>query len=78
MEPTRVWDYNIYNNPNCDYFLLPSSLTEEDQMLIKKTTHLCKKNQDIFKQFYEENKEIYDELSTKLMAVKKPRKLIKK
>lgn len=58
--------------------LLPSSLTEEDQMLIKKITHLCKKNQDIFEQFYNENKEIYDELSTKLMAVKKPRKLIKK
>ena len=58
--------------------LLPSSLTEEDQMLIKKTTHLCKKNQTVFEQFYNENKEIYNELSTKLMAVKKPRRLIKK
>ena len=47
-------------------------------MLIKKTTHLCKKNQTVFEQFYNENKEIYNELSTKLMVVKKPRRLIKK
>lgn len=58
--------------------LLPSSAVEEEQILIQRTSQLCKDNQDIFEQFYNEHSEMYNELSNKLMLMKKPKFIIRK
>jgi len=58
--------------------LLPSSSLEEDEILAQRINGLCESNQDIFEQFYKNNKEMYDELSTKLMLLKKPKSIIRK
>ena len=49
--------------------LLPSSSVEEDQVLIQRISKLCENNQDIFEQFYNDNSEMYNEISSKLMLM---------
>ena len=52
-------------NPN------PSISIEEEQELVLSTKKLCEQNMDIFEQFYDENIEIYDEISNRLEKIKK-------
>lgn len=52
-------------NPN------PSISIEEEQELVLTTKNLCKENMDIFEQFYNDNSEIYDELSNCLIKIRK-------
>lgn len=57
---------------------LPSSTLEEDKLLAEKIKELCKKNLDVFEKFYNENSELYNELSNKLMGCKQRGKVLKK
>lgn len=44
---------------------------EEEEKLISTTQNICKNNTDIFETFYNENKEIYIEVSNKLKKIKR-------
>lgn len=52
-------------NPN------PGISIEEEQELVLGTKKLCEQNMDIFEQFYDDNIEIYDEISNRLEKIKK-------
>lgn len=49
----------------------PSIPIEEEQELVLRTKKLCEQNIDIFEQFYNDNSEIYDEISNRLVKIKK-------
>lgn len=52
----------IYSNENISF--------EEGKNIIDSTVDLCKKNIDVFEHFYDDNSEIYDEISNKLTKIK--------
>lgn len=58
--------------------LLPGTSFEEDQAIVERTRKICETNQDIFEQFYNENSEMYEELSDKFMLLKKTKILIRR
>lgn len=49
----------------------PTISIEEEKEMISNMLNLCKNNMDIFDQFYNENREIYDEISNKVLKIKK-------
>lgn len=51
----------------------PSISKEEEKILIDKTINICDDNRDIFEKFYNENKEIYQEINAKVLKLKKLR-----
>lgn len=51
----------------------PSISKEEEKILIDKTINICDDNKDIFEKFYNENKEIYQEINAKVLKLKKLR-----
>lgn len=55
----------MLKNPNQSISL------EEEQKLVQETKKLCKQNMDIFEQFYHDNSELYDEISNRLIKIKK-------
>lgn len=52
-------------NPN------PSISLEKEQELVLETKKLCEQNMDIFEQFYNDNSEIYAEITNRLVKIKK-------
>ncbi len=44
---------------------------EEEQLLVKSTLDKCKNNTDIFEQFYDDNCELYDDISSKVLRIRK-------
>lgn len=68
----------ILNNPK-SYLNLKKKLNEpiihispeEEQHLINSTLNICKQNTDIFEQFYNDNSELYSEITNKLTRIKK-------
>lgn len=52
-------------NPN------PSISLEEEQELVLETKKLCEQNMDVFEQFYNDNSEIYAEITNRLVKIKK-------
>lgn len=46
---------------------------EEEKNIIKDTIYICSKNLDIFEKFYNENCELYDEISDKVLKLKNKR-----
>ena len=48
-----------------------SITTEEEQLLVKSTLDKCKNNTDIFEQFYDDNCELYDDISNKVLRIRK-------
>ena len=49
----------------------PSISTLEEQAFIEKTLDKCKDNMDIFEQFYASNSELYDDISNKVLNIRK-------
>ena len=49
----------------------PSVTREEEKKMIVKTTMDCKNNMDIFEKFYHENKDLYGDISDKMLKIKK-------
>lgn len=54
---------NIYNKN--------STSTEEENKLINNTRKICENNIDVFDSFYKENKELYNDITNKLVRIKK-------
>ena len=49
----------------------PSISKEEEKKVAKKTLNICRKHTDIFEQFYNENNELYNDISNKVLKIKK-------
>ena len=49
----------------------PSISIEEEQELVLETKKLCEQNIDVFEKFYNDNSEIYDEITNRLVKIKK-------
>lgn len=49
----------------------PSVSKEEEKKMVEETMNLCKGNSDIFENFYAENSELYDDISSKVLKIKK-------
>lgn len=49
----------------------PSVSKEEEKLLIEETMKLCNGNSDIFEDFYAENSELYDDISSKVLRIRK-------
>ncbi len=57
---------------------LPTIPLNEEQLLRERTKKICEENQDLFEQFYNEHNEIYNDLSDKLMIMKKPKSILRR
>ena len=49
----------------------PSVSKEEEKLMIEETMKLCNGNSDIFENFYTENSELYDDISSKVLKIRK-------
>ena len=49
----------------------PSISIEQENKLVSETLDICKKNTDIFENFYNDNNELYNEISNKVLSIKK-------
>lgn len=49
----------------------PSVSKEEEKLMVEKTMKLCNGNSDIFENFYAENSELYDDISSKVLRIRK-------
>ncbi len=49
----------------------PSIPLEEEQQLVEETKNICENNTDIFEHFYKNNSELYDEVSNKVLKLRK-------
>lgn len=66
-------------NGNKDYLQIqkklqhqyPSETIEEERRMVTQTIATCKNNMDIFDQFYSENSDLYREISSKVLRIKK-------
>lgn len=56
--------------------IYPSVSLEEEQQIIAETKKICTDNTDIFEQFYEDNKELYNEISSGLLKIRKKKFII--
>lgn len=67
-----------------DFYTLKQSLSkpcqyiskEEEKEMVKNTLEICNGNMDIFEQFYNQNSELYNDISSKILKIKK-RKFLK-
>ena len=48
----------------------PSIPIEEERLMITETRKLCETNIDLFEQFYRENKELYEDITSKVLKIK--------
>ncbi len=55
----------------------PSVTREEERQMTEQTLTICNGNIDVFKQFYNENRELYTDITSKLLKIKKRKNLIK-
>lgn len=55
----------------------PSVTREEEKQMIEQTITDCKNNIDIFEQFYNENSELYSDISSKVLRIKKRKTIVK-
>jgi len=49
----------------------PSVSKEEEKLMVGETTKLCDENKDLFEKFYSENSELYDDISSKVLKIRK-------
>ena len=76
--PMRLKSSIVLNNLK-DYLQMKKRLAnpslsitaEEEQALVKATLDKCKNNMDIFEQFYVDNCELYDDISSKVLNIRK-------
>ena len=55
----------------------PSVTREEEKQMIEQTIMKCNGNMDIFEQFYNENSELYTDISSKVLKIKKRKTIVK-
>ena len=55
----------------------PSVTKEEEKQMVEQTIIKCSDNMDIFEQFYNENSELYTDISNKILNIKKRKSIIK-
>lgn len=55
----------------------PSVTKEEEKQIIEQTIMKCNSNMDIFEQFYTENGELYTDISSKILKIKKRKSIVK-
>lgn len=55
----------------------PSVTKEEEKQMTEQTIMKCNDNIDIFEQFYNENSELYTDISSKVLKIKKSKTIIK-
>lgn len=55
----------------------PSVTREEEKQMIERTINDCKNNIDIFEQFYNENSDLYSDISSKVLRIKKRKTIVK-
>ena len=55
----------------------PSISKETEKLMIVETLDICNNNMDIFEQFYNENSELYNDISDKVLKIKKRKSFIK-
>lgn len=71
-------DTEIYIKMRYRLLMYNSNITkEEEQRIIEKTRCICEDNMDIFDRFYNENNELYDEISSKVLKIKRPNPIIR-
>lgn len=46
-------------------------LEEEEEQMVKATLEKCENNMDVFEQFYTDNSQLYDDISDKILSIKK-------
>ena len=64
-------DYKKAYNLRKNYMLQNETISlEEEQRIIETTRGICMDNEDVFFKFYNENKDLYEEISSKLVKVK--------
>ena len=49
----------------------PSVSKKQEKLMIEETMKICNGNSDIFENFYAENNELYDDISSKLLKIRK-------
>lgn len=49
----------------------PSVSKEQEKLMIEETMKICNGNSDIFENFYTENSELYDDISSKVLKIRK-------
>lgn len=82
--PIRLISSMVLNNSK-DYLQMKKNLSnaclsisaEEEQAFIKATLDKCKNNMDIFEQFYVDNCELYDDISSKVLSIRKHKSILK-
>ena len=75
--PIKLWS-SISLNGSKDYLRIseklsqqyPSITREKEKQIIRQTIIDCKNNMDIFEQFYNENGDLYNDISSKLLKIK--------
>lgn len=55
----------------------PSVTREDEKQMTEQTLSICNGNIDVFEQFYNENSELYTDISSKVLKIKKRRIIIK-
>ena len=76
---------SIVLNDSKDYLRMREKLSqqyqsitrEEEKQMIEQTITDCKNNMDIFEQFYNENSELYSDISSKVLRIKKRKTIVK-
>ena len=76
---------SIVLNDSKDYLIMrkklsrqyPSVTREEEKQMIEQTITDCKNNMDIFEQFYHENSDLYSDISSKVLRIKKRKTIVK-
>ena len=82
--PIRTATSIVLNNSK-DYFTTKQILSrqcqsvskEEEKEMITRTLEICNGNMDIFEQFYNQNNELYNDISSKILKIKKRKSIIK-
>lgn len=82
--PIKLWS-SISLNGSKDYLRIseklsqqyPSVTREEEKQMIEQTITDCKNNMDIFEQFYNENSDLYGDISSKVLTIKKTKNIVK-
>lgn len=82
--PIRLTSSIVLNNSK-DYRRLrehllkqyPSISREQENAMVKQTLNICDTNMDIFEQFYSDNSELYDDISSKLLKIRKTKSILK-
>lgn len=65
-------NYNIYANMNKRIKENnPSISLEEQEKMKNETLYLCRNNTDVFEDFYNDNKDLYEETTSKILTLKK-------